>query len=29
VDVLVYASLVITIISSLDYIWRTRRVIEG
>ena len=29
VDVLVYASLGITIVSSLDYIWRTRRVIEG
>jgi cardiolipin synthase (CMP-forming) len=29
VDVLVYASLAITIVSSLDYIWRTRRVIEG
>jgi cardiolipin synthase (CMP-forming) len=29
VDVLVYASLAITAISSLDYIWRTRRVIEG
>jgi cardiolipin synthase len=29
VDVLVWSSLAITIISSLDYIWRTRRVIEG
>lgn len=29
VDVLVYASLAITIVSSLDYIWRTRRVIEN
>ena len=29
VDVLVYASLGITIVSSLDYIWRTRRVIEN
>jgi cardiolipin synthase len=29
VDVLVYSSLAITIVSSLDYIWRTRRVIEG
>jgi cardiolipin synthase len=29
VDALVYASLTITIVSSLDYIWRTRRVIDG
>ena len=28
VDVLVYSSFAITIISSLDYIWRTRRVME-
>jgi hypothetical protein len=29
VDALVYSSLAITVVSSLDYIWRTRRVIEG